>query len=140
MGSAESGVDFAPIDTTIIMEAGVSEQLVYLDVVDDNLLEGPETVTLEYLYVNLCGDSTLASATLVIQDPDPILVQVPEEVALCPPVEISALVTQGYAPFTYGWTTGDTTASIDYEDLEPTTIFLTVTDVCGDSLVLLWTW
>jgi len=135
-GSAESGVDFAPIDTTIIMEAGVSEQLVYLDVVDDNLLEGPETVTLEYLYVNLCGDSTLASATLVIQDPDPILVQVPEEVALCPPVEISALVTQGYAPFTYGWTTGDTTASIDYEDLEPTTIFLTVTDVCGDSLVL----
>ena len=135
-GSAESGVDFAPIDTAIIMEAGVSEQLVYLDVVDDNLLEGPETVTLEYLYVNLCGDSTLASATLVIQDPDPILVQVPEEVALCPPVEISALVTQGYAPFTYGWTTGDTTASIDYEDLEPTTIFLTVTDVCGDSLVL----
>ena len=135
-GTAESGVDFVPIDTAIIMEAGVNEQQVLLEVIDDNIAEGPETVTLEYLYVNLCGDSTLASATLVIQDPDPLLVQVPEEVALCPPVEISALVTQGYAPFTFDWSTGDTTATIDYTDLEPTTIDLTVTDVCGDSIVL----
>ncbi len=135
-GTAESGADFVPIDTAIIMEAGVSEQQIPLTVIDDNLLEGPETVTLEYLYVNLCGDSTLASATLIIQDPDPILVQVPDEVALCPPVEISALVTQGYAPFIFDWSTGDTTSSIDYEDLEPTTISLTVTDVCGDSLFL----
>lgn len=135
-GTAESGIDFVAIDTAVIMEAGVGEQLIPLIVIDDNLAEGPETVTLEYLYVNLCGDSTLASATLVIQDPDPILVQVPDEVALCPPVEISALVTQGYAPFTFDWSTGDTTSSIDYEDLEPTTISLTVTDVCGDSLFL----
>ena len=135
LGTAESGVDFVAIDTVVIMEEGQGEQQIVLEVIDDNLLEGPETVTLEYLYVNLCGDSTLASATLVIQDPDPILVQVPEEVALCPPVQISALVTQGYAPFIYGWSTGDSTPTIDYEDLDPTTIFLTVTDVCGDSVV-----
>ena len=134
-GTAESGVDFAAIDTAVIMEPGQSEQQIPLVVFDDNIAEGAETVTLEYLYINLCGDSTLASATLVIQDPDPLLVQVPEEVALCPPVQISALVTQGYAPFTFLWTTGDTTSTIDYEDLEPTTIFLTVTDVCGDSTV-----
>lgn len=135
-GTAESGVDFVPIDTAIIMEAGVSEQEIILEVIDDNILEGPETVTLEYLYVNLCGDTTIASATLVIQDPDPITVQVPEEVALCPPVEISALVTQGYAPFIFGWSTGDSTSTIEYDDLDPTTIFLTVTDVCSDSVVI----
>lgn len=135
-GTAQSGIDFEPIDTSVVMEAGVGELLIPLIVVDDNLAEGPETVTLEYLYVNLCGDTTLASATLVIQDPDPLLVQVPDEVALCPPVEVSALVTQGYAPFVFGWSTGDSTATIEYEDPEPTTIILTVTDVCGDSLVL----
>ena len=52
-GTAEPGADFEPIDTAIVMEAGVNEQLVYLNVVDDNIEEGPETVTLEYLYVNL---------------------------------------------------------------------------------------
>ena len=135
-GTALPGEDFVTIDTTVIMEAGVSELLIPLVVIDDNVAEGPETVTLEYLYVNLCGDTTLASATLVIQDPDPLLVQVPDEVALCPPVEISSLVTQGYAPFVFDWSTGDTTATIQYEDPEPTTITLTVTDVCGDSIVL----
>ena len=135
-GTAQAGVDFATLDTSVIMPAGVSEQIIPLDVFDDNLAEGPETVTLEYLYVNLCGDTTLASATLVIQDPDPLLVQVPDEVALCPPVTISALVTQGYAPFIFGWSTGDSTATINYDDPEPTTITLSVTDVCGDSVEL----
>ena len=134
-GTAQSGEDFVAIDTTVIMQAGTSEQLIPLLVIDDNIAEGPETVTLEYLYVNLCGDTTLASATLIIQDPDPIVVQVPDEVALCPPVQVSALVTQGYAPFSYAWSTGDTTTTIEYDDPEPTTITLTVTDVCGDSLV-----
>ena len=136
LGTAESGVDFVEIDSVVVMEAGQNETQIVLQVIDDNLAEGPETVTLEYLYVNLCGDSTLASATLVIQDPDPLLVQVPDEVALCPPIEISALVTQGYAPFEFDWSTGDTTATIEYTDLEPTTITLEVTDVCGDSIVL----
>lgn len=135
-GTAESGVDFVPIDTAIVMEVGVSEQQILLEVIDDNIPEGTETVTLEYLYVNLCGDTTIASATLVIQDPDPLFVQVPDEVALCPPVEISATVTQGYAPFTFGWSTGDSTSTILYDDLDPASIFLTVTDVCGDSLFI----
>ena len=135
-GTAESGVDFVPIDTAIVMEVGQTEQQIVLEVIDDNLPEGAETVTLEYVYVNLCGDTTIASATLIIQDPDPLTVQVPDEVALCPPVEISALVTQGYAPFLFGWSTGDSSSTIQYDDLEPTTIFLTVTDVCNDSLVI----
>jgi gliding motility-associated-like protein len=135
-GTAESGVDFVPIDTAIIMEAGVSEQQIPLQVIADNIEEGAETVTLEYLYVNLCGDTSIASATLLIQDPDPLTVQVPDEVALCPPVQITALVTQGYAPFLFGWSTGDSSSTITYTDLEPTTLLLTVTDVCGDSLVV----
>jgi gliding motility-associated-like protein len=135
-GTAESGVDFVPIDTAIIMEVGVSEQQILLEVIDDNLEEGTESVTLEYLYVNLCGDTSIASATLLIQDPDPLTVQVPDEVALCPPVQISASVTQGYAPFLFGWSTGDSSSTITYNGLEPTTIFLTVTDVCSDSLVI----
>ena len=47
-------------------EAGVSEQLVYLNVLDEDIEEGPETwvTALEYLYINPCGDSTLTAATL----------------------------------------------------------------------------
>ena len=71
-GTAESGVDFVPIDTAIVMEVGQTEQQIVLEVIDDNLPEGAETVTLEYVYVNLCGDTTIASATLIIQDPGPL--------------------------------------------------------------------
>ncbi len=135
-GTAEEGIDFAPIDTAIIMEVGQSEAQIPLEVLNDNIAEGAETVTLEYLYVNLCGDTTLVGATLVIQDPEAIVVNVPDEVALCPPVNINAQVIQGYAPFSYIWSTGDTTAAINYTDLDPTMITLTVFDVCGDSLII----
>ncbi len=135
-GTAEEGVDFAVIDTAIIMEVGQSEQQIPLIVLNDNIAEGAETVTLQYLYVNLCGDTSLVGATLVIQDPEPLVVQVPDEVALCPPVNINATVTQGYDPFSYNWSTGDTTSGINYTGTDPTMITLTVMDVCGDSIII----
>ena len=135
-GTAEEGVDFEVIDTAIIMEVGQSEQQIPLIVLNDNTSEGPETVTLEYLYVNLCGDTSLVGATLVIQDPEPLEVQVPDEVALCPPVNINSVVTSGYAPYGYNWSTGDTTSGINYTGTDPTMITLTVMDVCGDSIII----
>ena len=44
-GTAEEGVDFATLDTTLILEVGENEQQIPLDVFADGIEEGPETVT-----------------------------------------------------------------------------------------------
>lgn len=134
-GSAESGVDFDDLGTEIVMDSGVVSVEIPIIVNDDGIPEGPETITLSYLYVNLCGDSTTASATLVIQDPTPLLVIAPDEVVICDgEADLSLLVTQGYSPFAYQWSSGDTVPNFTWDGGEPTQLIYTVWDVCGDSL------
>jgi len=134
-GTAEAGVDYDDLGTEIVMDSGIVSVEIPIIVNDDGLLEGPETITLSYLYVNLCGDSTIASATLVLQDPLPLLITAPSEVVICDgEAEVTLLVTQGYSPFSYEWSSGDTVPNFTWEGSEPTQIFYTVWDVCGHSV------
>ena len=71
-GTATMGGDFSSVFSIVIMEPGQSSADVYLGVINDNVNEDPEWVTVEYEYVNDCGDTILSSATIVILDPEPI--------------------------------------------------------------------
>lgn len=134
-GTAEAGVDYDDLGTEIVMDSGIVSVEIPIIVNDDGLLEGPETITLSYLYVNLCGDSTIASATLVLQDPLPLLITAPSEVVICDgEAEVTLLVTQGYSPFSYEWSSGDTVPNFTWEGSEPTQLLYTVYDVCGHSV------
>ncbi len=134
-GTAINGVDYETIDPEVIMEVGEFTYEIPLIVIPDGEVEGPETVTIEYTYVNLCGDSVLRSATLIIQDFEPTELQFENPVGICNGEAILEVETiGGYGPFTFAWSTGpsDTLAVNVLETDDPGAAQITVTDVCGN--------
>ena len=134
-GTATNGVDYETIDPEVIMEVGEFTYEIPLNVIPDAEVEGPETVTIEYMYVNLCGDSILRSATLIIADFEPTQLQYDNPVGICNGEAILEVETiGGYGPFDFLWSTGDTdTMAVNViETDEPGAAQITVTDVCGN--------
>ena len=134
-GTATNGVDYETIDPEVIMEVGEFSYEIPLNVIPDAEVEGPETVTIEYMYVNLCGDSVLRSATLIIADFEPTQLQYENPVGICNGEAILEVETiGGYGPFDFLWSTGDTdTLAVNViETNDPGAAQITVTDVCGN--------
>lgn len=134
-GTATNGVDYETIDPEVIMEVGEFTYEIPLNVIPDAEVEGPETVTIEYMYVNLCGDSVLRSATLIIADFEPTQLQYENPVGICNGEAILEVETiGGYGPFDFLWSTGatDTLAVNVIETDDPGAAQITVTDVCGN--------
>lgn len=65
-GTATNGVDYSPLSGTAFVLPGTSTALVYVDGLQDNVTEGPETVILTV--INPCTGQPLASSTIVIND------------------------------------------------------------------------
>lgn len=134
-GTATNGVDYETIDPEVIMEVGEFSYEIPLNVIPDAEVEGPETVTIEYTYVNMCGDTVLRSATLIIQDFEPTQLQYENPVGICNGEAILEVETiGGYGPFDFLWSTGatDTLAVNVIETNDPGAAQITVTDVCGN--------
>lgn len=136
-GTATNGVDYETIDPEVIMLVG---QYIYdlpLNVYADAEVEAPETVTIEYLYTNLCGDSVLRSATLIIQDFEQTVLDFESPVGICQGeavLEVNPI--SGYGPYTYSWSTGtNDTLSVNVVTTNiPGTADVVVTDVCGNEV------
>ena len=136
-GTAENGVDYEEIDEQVIMEVGQNIYEIPLLVVNDGVTEPPETVTVEYLYINLCGDSVFESSTLVIMDFEPITLSYTSPVGICNgQVALGVEPVTGFGPFGYQWSTGnnDTLATFTYNTSTPGTASVTVNDVCGNEV------
>lgn len=136
-GTAENGVDYEEIDEQVIMEVGQNIYEIPLLVVNDGVTEPPETVTVEYLYINLCGDSVFESSTLVIMDFEPITLSYTSPVGICNgQVALGVEPVTGFGPFGYQWSTGnnDTLATFTYNTSTSGTASVTVNDVCGNEV------
>jgi len=133
-GSATNGVDYQPpFPDFVILEEGVTEYTLEFSAIQDLIDEGMENITLSYEFINFCGDTTVASATLYIA---PYLlpeILTPDTIMPCPgtPMTISAITAQGYEPFTYLWNTNETNQTISINPTETTTYSVIATDVCG---------
>jgi gliding motility-associated-like protein len=138
-GTATMGADFSEVFSIVIMEPGQSTTYVSLGVINDNVNEDPEWVTVEYIYINDCGDSVVSSATIVILDPEPITLYTAPIGCLDDDGNIELIVTplSGYGPFYFEWDTGenDTLNEFTYNCFFPedtiTSATVTVTDICG---------
>ena len=118
------------------MEPGQSTADVYLGVINDNVNEDPEWVTVEYVYINSCGDTVISSATIVILDPEPITLYTAPVGCLDAAGNIELIVEplSGYAPFYYQWDTAENDTLNDFTyntDFIPGTATVIVTDICG---------
>lgn len=135
-GTAINGTDYEFIDAQVVLGVGVTSYDVPLNVIADGITEGPETVTIAYEYINLCGDTVFRSATLVILDPDPVTLDYDTPVGICNGQAVLGVeAVSGFGPFTYQWT-GGLTPTQPTNTVNTTTagqLTVVVTDVCGNT-------
>ena len=152
-GSAELGSDYSVSLEEIVMEPGLLDTLVSLQVADDEVLEGAEDVLISQSFVNSCGDTALSSLRLVILDPIPMNANAMD--LACEGSDTTQVVgfqdITGFGPLNYTWggvgvlngTSGtfdstsvleNTIGLVDEEGqpLANTVVSLTLTDQCGN--------
>ncbi|MDZ4751530.1 MAG: choice-of-anchor L domain-containing protein [Flavobacteriales bacterium] len=137
-GTATSGIDFEPFPATVIIpEGSVSIDLTLIPLYDD-LDEGTESITIQYFYLNSCGDADTATATMFIQNYNFMSLDF-EDVFICPgAVTVVSAVPDGGVPnFSYTWSSGQSSANVTFDDQDvddSAEISVSVTDYCQNSV------
>ena len=103
-GTAVEGVDYIQLPDTIQIPPGDSTYQLLITPIVDNLVEGDESVI---IYTFACND-TLSAVEFVIQDPDPILIELSgNDTTICQnhpePIAVDAFASGGYVPYSYTW-------------------------------------
>lgn len=133
-GTATSGVDYTPIDTSYTIPAGEDQLVIPISIFADLLPEGAETIVLSL--DNSCS-CDVTEKTLTILDYVP-MTDTTITVTICNSGDGATLTANpggGNAPFNYLWSTNDNTQSIFVNPLVTTSYAVTITDACNDTVV-----
>lgn len=131
-GTATEGVDYSNVPNSITFAAGQTAVQFTIDAFADLLVEGMETIILEFPILDPCGNITPIIINLGINDVQPVSVIVSDTTVICPGdiVELIAIPSGGVNPYTYSWNTGETSSSIFVTALNTQTYTVSVTDNC----------
>ncbi|MFH2096319.1 MAG: choice-of-anchor L domain-containing protein [Bacteroidota bacterium] len=135
-GTALNGVDYAYIDTLIIIPAGQTSATIIIDAYADGITEGQEYVEL-YFHTSTCGP--VDTVTLYIDDADPIEFQISGIDLACAgdaSGEVDVSITGGFAPYTITLTntsTGTQTVhtTLPVTGLDASTYLVEISDSYG---------
>ncbi|MCR9172405.1 MAG: choice-of-anchor L domain-containing protein [bacterium] len=134
-GTATEGVDYSNIPNSVTFAAGQSSVSFTIDAFQDALVEGQESITIEFPITDPCGNVTPIILELAINDIEPVEVEIDGGTINCPgeQVTLTAVPSGGASPYTFLWNTGETTPSITVTPGATTTYSVTVEDAClGD--------
>ena len=134
-GSATEGVDYSNIPNSVTFAAGQSSVSFTLDAFADGNVEGQESIIIEFPITDPCGNVNPIVLELAIEDIQPVDVDIVGGVMNCPgeQVQLTAVPSGGGAPYTFDWSTNETTESIFVSPSSTTTYSVTVEDAClGD--------
>lgn len=131
-GTATEGVDYDNIPNSVTFPAGVSQISFSFDAFQDGLVEGNETLVIEFPITDPCGNVTPIILDLSIADVQPVEVEITGGSMVCPgdPVILAANVTGGAEPYQYLWSTGETTPTIEVAPGSTTIYSVEVVDAC----------
>lgn len=131
-GTATEGVDYTNLPASITFPAGVTQVQFAYTAFEDGLAEGLETIILTLPYTDPCGNPAEFVLNLGIDDINPVLVDITGEDITCPgeEIEIFANATGGSPPYSYLWSTGETTQSIFVSPNATQNYSVDVTDAC----------
>jgi gliding motility-associated-like protein len=131
-GTATQGVDYSPVPTSVTFPAGQSMVQFTIDALSDAIVEGQESLTLQFPITDACGNVTPIVVNLGIADVQPVSVTVDNSDILCPgdDMQLIANATGGVGPYTYVWSTGANTPSIFVSPTSTQTFTVSVTDNC----------
>lgn len=131
-GTATEGVDYSNIPNSVTFPPGASTIDFTIDAFQDGLTEGQESLTLTFNIEDNCGNLSSQTLDLFINDVDPVDVEITGGTISCPgeTIELVATASGGGAPYSYSWSTGETTPSIFVAPTSTQTYSVTVTDDC----------
>ena len=131
-GTATIGIDYNGVPASVTFQPGQTTVSFTIQSLTDALLEGLETLTLTFPITDPCGNVTPLVLDLWIQDNQPMQVTLSSSPPSCPgdPVTINSQISGGVQPYTYLWSTGQTTGSMTFTPSSTTTVWLEVTDAC----------
>ena len=131
--TATPGADYVPLPTFVTIPAGLDCVTLPIDIVNDGISEGTETITITLDEACSC---TMNMIDFEIEDAIPISFDVPdEEICGGSSVTLTANPSGGIPDYTYLWDTGATTPSITVNPSSTQTYNVTVTDDCGNTMV-----
>lgn len=137
IGTAQNLIDYSGIPNAITFAAGQNTSTFIVNSLPDNLVEGLETILINFNVTDPCGNLTPILLTLTIQDVAPLLLSLSDSSALCPgdPITVVPNLSGGVPPYTYLWSNGSTTSSVTIIANTTNTISLTVSDNCSGQSV-----
>jgi gliding motility-associated-like protein len=124
-------VDYEPLSGTVVIPPGQTSWSVPINVFNDNIAEGVETIIISI--TNSCSCSSL-EIEVEIHDPPPVNATLPNfELCEATPLSLQPTVSGGIPnqPFTYSWSTGGNTPLLTVVPTSNTSYTVTVTDDCG---------
>ncbi len=132
-GSATVGDDYAPIDNYVTFEPGQDTVIVHIEAFLDGITEGTEDIILTF--PDICTCDAAPEAVLNILDNDALTAEISENISICTGTEVTLEVLNATGsesqPYSYLWSNGATTPSIDVAPVTTTTYTADVTDACG---------
>jgi gliding motility-associated-like protein len=138
-GSATLGSDYTLSNSVDLIFQPDGEPVI-IDVIplEDNLVDGLETITLSFYYINAFGDQDTATATLNLIDYIEPTIQPIDELRICPGTteQASAIVDDGFGPFAYDWSSGETSSSAVYMQGDAGTYTVSISDFCENTFEL----
>jgi gliding motility-associated-like protein len=131
-GTAEMGVDYATIPNTITFLPGQDTVYITIEAFLDGIAEGIETI--ELYPPTECTCLPPDPIILNIIDNDVLSASISDDVIICTGSSTTLQLTGGgslAAPYTYSWSSGQSTSQITVSPIATTTYTGTVTDACG---------
>ncbi len=131
-GTATNGVDYTGIPNSVTFPAGQSQVQFTFQALQDGIIEPQESIVMEFMVTDPCGNVNPIPLTIYIEDIQPVDVNITGETVVCPgdEIELIANASGGAPPYTYLWSTGETTPTILVAPLTTQTYSVSVTDNC----------
>jgi len=132
-GTATSGEDYEALPEIVTFPEGALTVEIPITTIFDGIDEDTETLIITYDYINSCEEEVTISITLNIINYNLPTLNLPDPLNLCggETASVSAVPVDGFGPFTYAWSTGQTSASIQVSGGDADSILVDVTDYCG---------
>jgi gliding motility-associated-like protein len=131
-GVAQEGVDFETLPAEIVFEEGVDVVTVPLVALQDGVLEGMETFTIEVLGIVGCGNTASTEVEVAISDLPELTVTTEDVYINCGQQAIlTPSVSGGLGNYHFEWITGSTANSISVAPSGDQGYDFVVTDTCG---------
>jgi gliding motility-associated-like protein len=131
-GSATNNIDYSGVPGSVTFAPGDSVVSFDISIIEDALSESQESIILSFLITDPCGNVTPFTITLFIQDVQPISVSINNPIVPCPGdnIVLTATVSGGLTPYSYSWSTGQTTNSISLAPTATGIFSVTVNGQC----------